>query len=61
MDAGGLGGVMKCGESVAPEGNTTVCGWADHGSVVLALLPGRTQDEGGALLRQIRGSIQKRE
>ncbi|GAB3519543.1 hypothetical protein [Phytohabitans suffuscus] len=61
VDAGGLGGVMKCGESVAPEGNTTVCGWADHGSVVLALLPGRTQDEGGALLRQIRGSIQKRE
>ncbi|BCB79411.1 hypothetical protein GCM10022251_22000 [Phytohabitans flavus] len=61
VDAGDLGGVMKCGESVAPEGNTTVCGWADHGSVVLALLPGRTQDEGGALLREIRGTIQTRD
>ncbi|MDQ7911443.1 hypothetical protein RB614_43860 [Phytohabitans sp. ZYX-F-186] len=61
VDAGDLGGVMKCGESVAPEGNTTVCGWADHGSVVLALFPGRTQDEGGALLREIRGTIQSRD
>jgi hypothetical protein len=60
VDAGELGGVMKCGESVAPEGNTTVCGWADHGSVVLALLPGRGQDEGGQLLREIRGTIQSR-
>jgi len=61
VDAGDLGGVMKCGESVAPEGNTTVCGWADHGSVVLSLLPGRTQDQGAALLRDIRGAIQSRE
>ncbi|MGN9910905.1 hypothetical protein ACTMTJ_25435 [Phytohabitans sp. LJ34] len=61
VDAGDLGGVMKCGESVAPEGNTTVCGWADHGSVVLALLPGRSQDEGAELLRDIRGTIQSRE
>ncbi|MFC0532664.1 hypothetical protein [Phytohabitans kaempferiae] len=61
VDAGDLGGVMKCGESVAPEGNTTVCGWADHGSVVLALFPGRTPDEGGELLREIRGTIQSRD
>jgi hypothetical protein len=61
VDAGDLGGVMKCGESVAPEGNTTACGWADHGSVVLALLPGRSQDEGAKLLRDIRGTIQSRE
>ncbi len=60
VDAGDLGGVMKCGESVAPEGNTTVCGWADHGSVVLALLPGRSQDEGAKLMVDIRDSIQSR-
>lgn len=60
VDAGDLGGVMKCGESVAPEGNTTVCGWADHGSVVLAMLPGRTQDEGAKLLLEIRDAIQTR-
>jgi len=61
VDAGDLGGVMKCGESISAEGNTTVCGWADHGSVVLALLPGRTEDEGAKLLRDIRGTIQSRE
>jgi hypothetical protein len=61
VDAGELGGVMKCGESVAPDGNTTVCGWADHGSVVLALLPGRTQDEGAKLLVDIRDTIQTRD
>lgn len=60
VDAGELGGVMKCGESVAPEGNTTVCGWADHGSVVLAVFPGRTQDEGAKLLLEIRDAIQTR-
>lgn len=61
VNAGDLGGVMKCGESVAPEGNTTVCGWADHGSVVLALFPGRSQDEAAKLLVEMRGAIQSRD
>ena len=56
MDAGELGGVMKCGTSVSQDGDITVCGWADHGSVALAMFPGRTVDESAGLFRQIRGS-----
>jgi hypothetical protein len=60
VSAGDLGGVMKCGESAAPEGAMTVCGWADHGSVVIAMFPGRSQDDSAALMRTIRDTIQTR-
>jgi len=32
----------------------TVCGWADHGSIAVALFPGRTLDEAADLMRQMR-------
>jgi hypothetical protein len=57
---GDLGGVMKCGTSASQDGDITVCGWADHGSVALAMFPGRTVDESAGLLRAIRGSVQTR-
>lgn len=57
---GSLGGVMKCGVTVTEDGTLTVCGWADHGSVVLAMFPGRSADESGRLLRDIREEIQTR-
>ncbi|MBF9132382.1 hypothetical protein I0C86_26035 [Plantactinospora sp. S1510] len=60
VDAGSLGGVMKCGRSTGPEGDLAVCGWADHGSVAMAMFPGRTVDESAALLRDIRGTVQSR-
>jgi hypothetical protein len=60
VPAGDLDGVMKCGDSTAPEGDLTVCGWADHGSVVIAMFPGRAQDESAKLLREIRGTIKTR-
>ncbi|MCW6010848.1 hypothetical protein K1W54_40810 [Micromonospora sp. CPCC 205371] len=60
VDAGDLGGVMKCGTSASPEGDMPVCGWADHGSVAIAMFPGRSIDDSAALLRDIREGIQKR-
>ncbi|MBE1492900.1 hypothetical protein [Plantactinospora soyae] len=60
VDAGSLGGVMKCGTSSSPEGDLAVCGWADHGSVAMAMFPGRTADDSAALLRDIRGTVQTR-
>ena len=44
-----------------PEGDLAVCGWADHGSVALALFPGRGVDEAGALMREIREETQSRD
>ncbi|MGR6321604.1 hypothetical protein Q2K19_17710 [Micromonospora soli] len=58
--AGRLGGVMKCGTTSGDGGDFAVCGWADHGSVVMAIFPGRTVDESAALLRQLREGIQSR-
>ncbi|SCE85210.1 hypothetical protein GA0074695_1608 [Micromonospora viridifaciens] len=60
VDAGRLGGVMKCGTTSGDGGDFAVCGWADHGSVVMAMLPGRSVDDAAALFRQLREGIQSR-
>lgn len=60
VSAGGLGGVMKCGTTASQDGEIPVCGWADHGSVAIAMFPGRTTKESAGLLVQIRDEVQKR-
>lgn len=60
VHAGDLGGVMKCGTTPSQDGDIVVCGWADHGSVVIAMFPGRNTGESAALLRTIRGGVQTR-
>jgi hypothetical protein len=62
VPAGELGGVMKCGTTPGDGGTTIpVCGWADHGSVAIGLFPGRSVDDAGALLLEMRGQIQTRD
>jgi len=58
--AGPLGGILKCGSTKTDDGDMAVCGWADHGSVAVALFPGRGVDESARLLLQLRGAIQHR-
>jgi hypothetical protein len=60
VDAGALGGTMKCGTTKSDDGDLAVCGWADHGSVALAMFPGHSAKESAALLLQIRDAAQKR-
>lgn len=60
VDAGPLGGVMKCGSADSPDGEMAVCGWGDYGSLVLALFPGRTVNESAALIIKLRETIQHR-
>ncbi|SCG59883.1 hypothetical protein [Micromonospora inositola] len=60
VDAGRLGGVMKCGTTSGDGGDFAVCGWADHGSVVMAMFPGRPVDQAAGLFRQLREGIQTR-
>lgn len=60
VDAGRLGGVMKCGTTSGDGGDFAVCGWADHGSVVMGIFPGRSVDDSAGLFRQLRESIQQR-
>jgi hypothetical protein len=61
VSAGKLGGVMRCGEASAAEGDEmSVCGWADHGSVAAAMFPNRPADDSARLLRDIRDAVQSR-
>ncbi|MFG3701300.1 hypothetical protein ACGF5C_25805 [Micromonospora sp. NPDC047620] len=60
VPAGRLGGVMKCGTTSGDGGDFAVCGWADHGSVVMAMFPGRSVDDAGGLFREMREEIQTR-
>ncbi|MFY1672675.1 hypothetical protein ACN27G_22350 [Plantactinospora sp. WMMB334] len=58
VDAGTLGGVMKCGTAPVQGGEQLVfCGWADHGSITMGMFPGRSVDESATLLRDIRSAI----
>ncbi len=61
VSAGGLGGTMKCGATATADGDMSVCGWADHGSLTVGLFPGRSEDESASLLRSFRDAAQKRE
>ncbi|MBB5869812.1 hypothetical protein F4553_003191 [Allocatelliglobosispora scoriae] len=60
VDAGSLGGVVKCGSADSADGAMSVCGWADHGSLALSLFPGRDVDDSAAVLRDLRTAIEHR-
>ncbi|MEV0003229.1 hypothetical protein AB0H28_13205 [Micromonospora sp. NPDC050980] len=60
VDAGRLGGVMKCGTTSGDGGDFTVCGWADHGSVAMGMFPGRPVADAATLFRRLREGIQSR-
>jgi hypothetical protein len=60
VDAGSLGGLMRCGKTATPDGDMSVCGWADHGSIAVALFPNRTMDDASKLMREMRTAIESR-
>jgi hypothetical protein len=60
VPAGSLGGTMKCGVTASDDGDMPVCGWADHGSLALAMFPGRQLPDAAPLLIDIREATQKR-
>ena len=60
VDAGKLGGVMRCGVTVDKEGDIAVCGWADNGSVAVALFPGRPVDDAAKAMLQLRDAVEHR-
>jgi hypothetical protein len=58
VPAGPLGGMMRCGTSTGDGGPMVVCGWADRGSLAIALFPGRSLDEAAQLLRDLRAATE---
>jgi hypothetical protein len=61
VDPGSLGGTMRCGTVTSADGDPmSVCGWADYGSLALAMFPERGVDESARLMRDLRAAIQRR-
>jgi hypothetical protein len=60
VDAGPMGGTARCGETAMDEFPAAVCGWADYGSVVVAIFLNWTAAEAHALLLEIRAEILQR-
>jgi hypothetical protein len=60
VDAGPLGGTMRCGTTASGGQALTVCGWADGGSLMLGIFINRSQPDSATLFREIRGTILKR-
>ena len=61
VPAGPLGGTMKCGTTTTDGNEMAVCGWADHGSLAMAMFPKRPVDESAELLRAMREAMQNRD
>ncbi|HET6482775.1 MAG TPA: hypothetical protein VFG35_22455 [Actinoplanes sp.] len=60
VDPGPLSGTMKCGVTKASDGDLTVCGWADHGSLALALFNNRPPAEAAPLMLEMRNITESR-
>ncbi len=60
VPTGRYGGTMKCGTTTSPDGTIAVCGWADHGSMALAMFPDRTDADSAPLMLQLREAMQTR-
>jgi hypothetical protein len=60
VPAGALGGTMRCGTTQTDGGSMAVCGWADHGSLGIAMFPNRPADQSAELLRTMRNAMQSR-
>jgi hypothetical protein len=61
VPAGPLGGTMKCGSTTTDGNEMAVCGWADHGSLGIAMFPNRPVDQSADLLRKMRKAMQDRD
>jgi hypothetical protein len=58
--AGDLGGTVKCGSGKEDDLPMTLCAWADHGSVGIAIFIGRDLKEAADLFLQIRPAVESR-
>jgi hypothetical protein len=60
VDAGPLGGQERCGSGRLDGRATTMCSWADHGSMGVGLFPGRSIEASSPMLQEIRAAIIQR-
>ena len=61
IDPGTFGGEQRCAAARYDGRSATVCGWADHGVIALAVFPGKSLEQASTLTQNIRGSIVRRD
>ncbi|WP_433610302.1 hypothetical protein ACQP2P_40830 [Dactylosporangium sp. CA-139114] len=61
VDPGVLGGEQRCAASRLDGRSATVCGWADHGVIAIAVFAGKTVDEASRSMQSIRAAIVTRD
>jgi hypothetical protein len=60
VDAGPLGGTMRCGVTKVDDSDLTVCGWADNGSLGVALFSNRGVPESAKSMLELRDAVEHR-
>ena len=60
VDAGATGAQARCGSGRVDGQRVIACGWADHGSLVVALFTNRSEAESAAMTRTMRKTLIKR-
>ncbi|GAA3299810.1 MULTISPECIES: hypothetical protein [Dactylosporangium] len=60
VDAGPLGGTMRCGTTKVDESTLTVCGWVDNGSLGVALFSNRGVPESAQSMLALRSAVEHR-
>jgi hypothetical protein len=60
VPSGDMGGLMRCGITPTPDGDLPVCGWADNGSVGVALFPGRSPEDAAKAMLDLRTAVEHR-
>ncbi|WP_433051388.1 hypothetical protein [Dactylosporangium sp. CS-033363] len=60
VDAGSLGGTMRCGTTKVDDSDLTVCGWADNGSLGVALFSNRGVPESAKSMVELRNAVEHR-
>ncbi|WP_426507582.1 hypothetical protein ACPPVO_55045 [Dactylosporangium sp. McL0621] len=60
VDTGPLGGTMRCGTTKVDDSDLTVCGWADNGSLGVALFSNRGVPESAKSMLELRTAVEHR-
>src|SRR4051812_29520549 len=60
VDTGPLGGTMRCGVTKVDDSDLTVCGWADNGSLGVALFSNRGVPESAKSMLELRNALEHR-
>ncbi|GAA4259248.1 hypothetical protein [Dactylosporangium darangshiense] len=60
VDAGSLGGTMRCGVTKVDDADLSVCGWSDNGSLGVALFSERSVADSAKAMLELRTAVEHR-